>query len=92
MRRKITAALSIALALSWMFALLAFADDVPRISKEKLRAMLENPDISIIDVRSNVDWLGSHLKIRGASREDPRKVSSWLDKYPKDRTLVLYCA
>jgi hypothetical protein len=30
------------------------------------------------------------LKIKGAVREDPKQVSSWIDKYPKDKLLVLY--
>jgi len=39
-----------------------------------------------------MDWTGSDLKIRGAVREDPLAVDSWANKYPKDKTLVFYCA
>ena len=75
-----------------LFATAAFAAEVPRISKEELRSMLGNPDIIIIDVRLSGHLSGSDTKIQGAIREDPEKVNSWMDKYPKDKTLVFYCA
>ena len=66
--------------------------EAPRITKEDLKAMLGNPDWVIIDVRYGKDWTNSNLKIKGALREDPGAVDSWANKYPKDKTLVLYCA
>ena len=72
--------------------MLAKSTDVPRMRKEELKAMLGDPDLVIIDVRYGMDWTGSDLKIRGAVREDPLAVDSWANKYPKDKTLVLYCA
>jgi 3-mercaptopyruvate sulfurtransferase SseA len=78
--------------LPWILVSIVPANDVPRITKEKLKEMLGNPEVIIIDVRANTDWNGSNLKIKGAVREDPRKLSTWEDKYPKDKTLVLYCA
>ena len=75
-----------------LFATVALAAEVPRISKEKLRSMLGNPDTVIIDVRLSGHLAGSDTKIQGAIREDPEKVNSWMDKYPKDKTLVFYCA
>jgi rhodanese-related sulfurtransferase len=68
------------------------AQEAPKITKEEVLGMLSNPDVIIIDVRSGGDWNGSELKIKGALREDPRNVSSWISKYPKEKTLVLYCA
>jgi hypothetical protein len=70
----------------------AFAADVPKMSKEELQAILGNPDVIVIDVRSPGDWAPSNTKIKGAIREDPPKVSSWMEKYPKDKTLVFYCS
>ena len=70
----------------------AFAADVPKMSKEELQAVLGNPDVIVIDVRSPGDWAPSNTKIKGAIREDPPKVSSWMEKYPKDKTLVFYCS
>jgi hypothetical protein len=66
--------------------------DGPRMTKDTLKAMMGNPDLVIIDVRYGKDWTDSDLKIRGAVREDPDAVNSWANKYPKDKTLVFYCA
>jgi len=45
------------------------------------------------DVREADSWEKSRLKIQGAVREDPGKdVKGWLDRYPKDKTLVFYCS
>ena len=80
------------LVLSWILVSIVPANDVPRITKERLKEMLGNPEVIIIDVRANADWNGSNQKIKGAIREDPRKLNTWEDKYQKDKTLVLYCA
>ena len=67
--------------------------EVSRIPKEELKALLGSPDLIILDVRAGFDWEDSAWKIPGAIREDPKKeVQSWADKYPKEKTLVLYCA
>lgn len=66
------------------------AQEVPRITKEALKGWLDNPDVIILDVRTRVTWRGADFKIKGARREMPRKFSSWVGKYPKDKTLVLY--
>jgi len=66
--------------------------DAPRMTKEELKAMLGNPNLIIIDVRYGKDWTDSDLKIRGAVREDWKCFDSWANKYPKDKTLLFYCA
>ena len=68
------------------------AQDVKRISKESLNKMLGNPNVIVVDVRLPYDWNPSKLKIKGAKREDPFNVKDWMKKYPKDKTLVFYCA
>jgi predicted sulfurtransferase len=70
----------------------AFSQDVPRITKEELKAMLGNPEVVVVDVRAGSDWRASTMKIKGAIREDPGNVDSWMSKYSKDKTLVFYCA
>ena len=67
-------------------------DDAPRIGKDDVKARLGAADTSIIDVRAAGDWKESKLKIKGAVREDPGEAGSWASRYPKDRTLILYCA
>jgi predicted sulfurtransferase len=66
-------------------------EDVPRISKEEVKAMLGKPDAIIIDVRISGPLPPGEPKIKGAIVEDPRKVQSWMGKYPKDKTIVFYC-
>jgi rhodanese-related sulfurtransferase len=66
--------------------------DVPRITKDELKPMLGNPDLIIIDVRIESSWNESDAKIKGAVREQPIHIESWANKYPKDKTLVLYCS
>lgn len=67
--------------------------EAPRITKEELLPMMGNPDVGILDVREGGSWKGSQWKIKGAVREDPAKeVKTWAEKYPKDKTLVLYCS
>lgn len=85
-------AVMINLVLSWMLVTIGQAEEIPRMTKEELKGTLGKPEVIIIDVRANADWAGSKLKIKGAVREDPRKVASWIDKYSKDKTIVFYCA
>lgn len=69
------------------------ADEVRRITKEDLRALLDDPNTTIIDVRPERDWQQSERKIKGAVHEDPmQEEGSWARKYPKDKDIVLYCA
>ena len=80
-------------ALLWVFTAAAVAsDDVPRMSKQELKGLLGSADVIILDVRTSRDWEGSTSTIKGAIREDPQAFDTWADKYPKDKTLVLFCA
>jgi hypothetical protein len=67
-------------------------ESVARMAKEQLKAQLGNPDFVIIDVRAAHDWQDSDIKIKGAIREDPSNLDSWIKKYPQNKTIVLYCA
>jgi hypothetical protein len=68
------------------------ADAVPKISKEKLKDMLDNSDVIILDVRTSKDWQKSESKIKGAIRRRPKLFDSWANEFPRDKVLVLYCA
>lgn len=92
MNRFHKAAIFFSLAMGLFFVAETLAAEVPRISKEELLAMMTKPDVIIIDVRLGGDVADSSSKIKGAIREDPHKVETWMDKYPKDRTIVFYCA
>jgi rhodanese-related sulfurtransferase len=72
-------------------AQVATEEDVPRITKEELKALLGRPDVVILDVRLEDQWKVADRKIPGALHEDPAQdAASWLNKYPKDKTVVLY--
>ncbi len=94
MDRRLLRWLGVALSLAVVLAVVvpAMSQEVPRISKEDLREMLGKPDVVIMDVRTGSDWNASTAKIKGAVREEADKVESWIEKYPKDKTLVFYCA
>ena len=70
----------------------AWADDTHAMTKEQLLPLLGKPDVIIIDVSSVEGWDGRKEKIPGALREEPMKFDSWMKKYPKDKTIVLYCS
>lgn len=65
--------------------------EAPRISAQKLRTLLEDPGVVIVDLRHDIHWEESAEKIPGAVRGTPKDVS-WAKMYPKDTFLVLYCA
>ena len=75
-----------------VFTPFARSTEAPRMTKEELKAMLDSPNLIVIDVRTQQGWKEDDLKIKGAVREDPEAVESWANKYPKDKTLVFYCA
>ena len=66
--------------------------DAPRITMEKLISMLGDPDLVIIDGLVGDQWETVAQKLPGAVHENPDDVDSWADKYPKDKTIVTYCA
>jgi len=67
-------------------------NDVPRISKEELKAKLGSSDMVLLDVRAKADWEKSDEKIAGAVRMDPETVEAWAGTLPKDKEIILYCA
>lgn len=76
----------------WAFTASALSADAPRMTKEELKALLSSPDLIVVDVRYGKDWTNSDSKIKGAVREEPGNIGSWINKYPKGKILVFYCA
>ena len=74
------------------FSSIASSSDVKKISKEDLKNIMDNSDVSIVDVRRGKDWSASEFKIKQAVRVDPNKFEEWANSFSKDKTLVLYCA
>ena len=75
-----------------VFASAAPAAEIPRMSKEKLRPMMDSAEVVIVDVRSGRDWKASEYKIKGAVRLQWGDLESWAAAHAKDKTLVFYCA
>ena len=67
-------------------------DDRIKISPKELKEILDQPGITVVDVRIVSDWRKSKRKITGAVREDPHNVSSWAGKYSEEDPLVVYCS
>lgn len=91
--RKIIGAFFVVLLVATAIHILpskAFSEEVFQIEKEKLKNILDNPDVVVIDVRMRVDWSRSEKKILGALRRDPYYVSSWAKKISRFKTLVVY--
>lgn len=61
---------------------------VPQITKETLKKILADPETIIIDVRTKKN----KYKIPGAFPEDAGKTECWMNQYPRDKKLVLYCS
>jgi predicted sulfurtransferase len=80
------------LVMGVVFVHAARGAEIPRMTKEQLQAMIDSPDLVVIDLRTEKDWKASEFKIKGAVREDPFAVDGWVEKYPKNKTVVLYCA
>ena len=66
-------------------------ESVQKMTIDGLKARLGNPDLVVIDVRTAHDWDDSKTKIKGSVREDVYKLGSWINKYPKDKTIVFSC-
>ena len=82
----------ILLALAVLAGGVAKADDSHAMTKEQLLPLLGKSDVIILDVRTKYDWDTSKVKIKGAVHEEGMKFGAWMNKYPKDKTLILYCA
>jgi len=68
------------------------APEAPRMTIEELRNRLDDPDLIVLDVRSDKAFSGATARIKGAIREDPNQVLAWYKRYPRDKTIVAYCA
>jgi len=79
-------------AAAWIFCAPGFAEDeAPRIAKEEVKALMNDPNIALLDARITQDWKKSGQRVAKAVREDPNEIGSWAGKYKKDQLLVFYC-
>jgi Fe-Mn family superoxide dismutase len=68
--------------------------DVPGVSAEELRSILEksDPPPLLLDVRLSDDFAMEEDMIVSAQYRDPERVSEWAEHLPRDRRVVAYCA
>ena len=81
--------------LAAVFTLLASTNavaNVDRMAKEELKQIMGEETVLILDVRAGRDWSSSEFKIKGSERVSPQDFKSWSNRYPQNKTLVLYCA
>ena len=88
MRRKIVVLLGVLCLLGAP----GLAEDVPRMTPEDLHPLLGQESVVVIDTRMPGDWGASQGKIPGAVRRPPNEVAAWADEFPKEATIVVYCA
>jgi len=73
-------------------AVLAQADNVPRISVQELKVRMDKgEDIVIIDVRAGREYTESKIKIKGAIRIPIVKFDDRYKELPPDKDIVTYC-
>ena len=92
MKKILLIAVWVMILISAPYMTSAQSGEIPRMTKQALRAVMGQPNVVIIDVRLGRDWTESDSKIKGAVREDPQSIPAWAGKYSKDKTLVFYCA
>ena len=90
MKERVPAMVSVLLLL--FASSIAWSADAPRMSKEGLRPLLGLENVVVIDTRLPGDWGASQGKILGAHRRSADEVASWAPDFPKDATIVVYCA
>jgi rhodanese-related sulfurtransferase len=89
MRKALVSFLVFVVSLALTVPCLAGKDNF-RVDKDTLKSWLTDPQVLIIDVRVGSSWEKSGTKIKGAVRQDPKKVKDWAASLPKDKKLVLY--
>jgi rhodanese-related sulfurtransferase len=68
------------------------AEEAPRISREEVKSLLNDPTVAVLDARISSDWKASDKKIKGAVRVNPHDVRAWAGNYPKDKKIIVYCS
>jgi rhodanese-related sulfurtransferase len=91
MKKKLLTVFGLIFLTMVLLPVFVLSADVPMMTKEQLKAMLENPDLVLFDVRMGSDYFSSDLKIKGAVRPDDF-ICIPARRYPKGKTFVIYCA
>lgn len=87
---KRTLAFTLVLLLSLVS--MGYAAGIPTVTPDQLKQSLNDPNVTILDVRTGYDWDTSNYKIQGAHRAAPDDFGEWSKKYDKNGRYILYCA
>ena len=63
----------------------------PSIRPEKLKKILEEGSVLLLDVRRKADYDADPGTIPGAAWRNPEQVEIWSHEIPKDQRVVVYC-
>ena len=61
------------------------------ISPQDLASLLQQQNISLLDVRRRADKEADPRSIPGAVWHDPEQVAEWAGELPRDKPTVFYC-
>lgn len=63
-----------------------------RVTVDEVMTRLDRGEpITFLDTRAPEAWDKSDIKIKGAIRVPPKEVDRYLDRIPRDRSIVTYC-
>ena len=65
--------------------------NVPSISPEEVRALLDAGAVHVVDVRPAHYATRSHEIVDGAVWRDPERVDEWIGELPTDKPVVTFC-
>ena len=66
------------------------SDGVRRITVAELKAMMDNNEAAVIDVRNEASYNAAHIK--GAKLIPEADILNHLAELPRDKTIVTYCS
>ena len=66
--------------------------EAQRISKERLRKMLDDPRLVLIDTRVKQQWDKAEFKLPGARHASPWEPEEWGKELSRDQIVVTYCS
>ncbi len=56
----------------------ALAAEVPRMTKEELKGVLDDPKVVVLDLRAGRDWKSSEFKIKALNTKAPKNLANGL--------------
>jgi len=66
--------------------------ETTRVTVDELRErMARGEEFAFVDTRNENAWSEAQTKLPGAIRVSADEVEKYLDRIPKDRTVITYC-